>query len=110
MGQHTISEAKLVTLRLWLAGKDRLQIYGLFIILATFIILGLLYDFTVPFFEKPDELKHFALIQFIQRQSQLPVVRKGVYQPWDQEGTQPPLYHILAAMGAACGQAGPDWL
>jgi hypothetical protein len=24
-------------------------------------------------------------------------VRKGIYKPWDQEGTQPPLYHILAA-------------
>jgi len=66
-------------------------------IVAAFIALGLLYDFTVPFFEKPDELKHFAVIQHIRQTGQLPVVRAGVYHPWDQEGTQPPLYHLLAA-------------
>ncbi|MCB9076487.1 MAG: hypothetical protein H6631_02745 [Anaerolineaceae bacterium] len=75
----------------------RLERYGLIIILVAFTILGLLYDFTVPIFEKPDELKHFAVIQYIQTQRRLPVVREGVYKPWDQEGTQPPLYHLLAA-------------
>lgn len=112
MGQHIISEHESlkvsggciasetfrVFLKFW---TYPLQRHGLLIILGIFIILGLLYDFTVPIFEKPDELKHFALIQFIQRQRQLPVVREDVYQAWDQEGTQPPLYHILAAMGAA---------
>lgn len=71
--------------------------YGLPIILAVFILLGLLYDFTVPFFEKPDELKHFAVIQYLQTHGQLPIVTAGEYKPWDQEGTQPPLYHLLAA-------------
>ncbi|MBN1995798.1 MAG: glycosyltransferase family 39 protein [Anaerolineae bacterium] len=28
-------------------------------------------------------------------------MREGVYRPWDQEGTQPPLYHILAAVGVS---------
>lgn len=70
---------------------------GLFVILLAFTALGLLYDLTVPFFEKPDELKHFAVIQHLQDQSQLPTVEAGVYRPWDQEGTQPPLYHLLAA-------------
>ncbi|MEW5956132.1 MAG: hypothetical protein AB1801_00285 [Chloroflexota bacterium] len=67
------------------------------VILAAFTLLGLFYDLTVPFFEKPDELKHFAVIQYIQTWRRLPVVREGVYRPWDQEGTQPPLYHLLAA-------------
>ncbi len=71
--------------------------YGLGVILAIFVLLGLLYDVSVPFFEKPDELKHFAVIQYIQAQGRLPVVQAGVYKPWDQEGTQPPLYHLLAA-------------
>ena len=74
-----------------------LQRYGLTVIVIAFIGLGLMYDVTVPFFEKPDELKHFAVIQHIQDQWQLPVVEAGVYKPWDQEGTQPPLYHMLAA-------------
>ncbi|MCB0174033.1 MAG: hypothetical protein KDJ97_26180, partial [Anaerolineae bacterium] len=69
----------------------RFERYGLIVILTAFTILGLLYDFTVPVFEKPDELKHFAVIQYIQTHHQLPVVREGVYKPWDQEGTQPPL-------------------
>jgi hypothetical protein len=45
----------------------------------------------VPFFEKPDELKHFAVIQYIQTHHRLPVVQGDVYRPWDQEGTHPPL-------------------
>jgi hypothetical protein len=72
--------------------------YGLAIVLFVFSSLGLLYDFYVPLFEKPDELKHFAVIHFIQSHGQLPLVEAGVYQPWDQEGTQPPLYHLLAAL------------
>ena len=61
---------------------------GLFILLIAFTGLGLLYDFTVPLFEKPDELKHFAVIQYIQSHHNLPVVQPGVYKAWDQEGTQ----------------------
>jgi hypothetical protein len=49
-------------------------------------------------FEKPDELKHFALIQLIQSQHRLPVVDGTVVQAWDQEGTQPPFYHLVAAL------------
>ncbi len=74
---------------------------GLLIILILFTGLGLLYDINVPMFEKPDELKHFAVIQYIHTEHQLPVVRAGVYKPWDQEGTQPPLYHLLAAAATA---------
>ncbi len=69
----------------------------LILILLAFIGLGFLYDVNVPLFEKPDELKHFAMIQFIHTQWQLPTVKVGVYQLWDQEGTQPPLYHLLVA-------------
>src|SRR5262245_32561345 len=75
----------------------RLHRYGLLMILAAFIILACLYDFFVPFFEKPDELKHLAVIQFIQTHGALPVVQPDLYRAWDQEGTQPPLYHMLAA-------------
>src|SRR5512136_2154887 len=75
--------------------------YGIFLILTIFIVLAWFYDVAVPFFEKPDELKHFAVIQFIQTRQQLPVVQAGVYKPWDQEGTQPPLYHILAAVAVS---------
>jgi 4-amino-4-deoxy-L-arabinose transferase-like glycosyltransferase len=72
--------------------------HGLFLVLIAFTGLGLLYDFNVPLFEKPDEFKHFAVIQHIQAAGQLPVVKTGENKPWDQEGTQPPLYHILAAL------------
>lgn len=72
--------------------------HGLFLVLIAFTGLGLLYDFNIPLFEKPDELKHFAVIQHIQSEGQLPVVKAGENKPWDQEGTQPPLYHILVAL------------
>lgn len=71
--------------------------FGLIVILVAFTLLGLLYDRNVPLFEKPDELKHFAAIQYIQTRHRLPVVQAGVTTAWDQEGTQPPLYHLLAA-------------
>jgi len=67
-------------------------------LLLIFMGLGLRYDFNVPLFEKPDELKHFAVIQYIQSHHALPIVIAGVYEPWDQEGTQPPFYHLLAAL------------
>jgi 4-amino-4-deoxy-L-arabinose transferase-like glycosyltransferase len=83
-------------------GKQKIwkspETIGLGVILVSFIGLTFLYDITVPLFEKPDELKHFAVIQHIQTSDQLPVVREGIYRPWDQEGTQPPLYHLLTAL------------
>ncbi len=75
--------------------------FGLVVILVVFTLLGLLYDRNVPLFEKPDELKHFAVIQYIQTRHRLPVVRAEVTTAWDQEGTQPPLYHLLAAAAAS---------
>ncbi len=79
----------------------RYRRYGLAVILIFYVALSLLYDVTVPLFEKPDELKHFAVIQHIQSTHQLPVVQADIYHPWDQEGTQPPLYHILSAAASA---------
>jgi len=93
MNQNSISGADLVSGQRSAVGGE----LGLIIILIAFTGLALLYDFSAPIFEKPDELKHFAVIHYIQTRHQLPVVRKGIYKPWDQEGTQPPLYHILSA-------------
>jgi hypothetical protein len=78
-----------------------LQKFGLLLLLVAFILLGLLYDFSVPLFEKPDELKHFAVIQHLQTAHELPTVIPGVERAWDQEGTQPPLYHLLAALAVS---------
>jgi len=71
---------------------------GLLLIITAFTLISLLYDVTVPMFEKPDELKHFAVIQHIHAYHQLPIVESGIYRPYDQEGTQPPLYYLLAAL------------
>lgn len=75
--------------------------WKLLILLGLFVAIGLWYDVTVPLFEKPDELKHFALIQYLQTQHELPTVQAGVYRPYDQEGTQPPLYHGLVALAVS---------
>ncbi|MDM8527416.1 hypothetical protein QUF58_04320 [Anaerolineales bacterium HSG24] len=72
--------------------------FGLLIIILLYLGLGTLYDHDVPMFEKPDELKHFAVAQYMHAERKLPYVEAGVYQPYDQEGTQPPLYHALVAL------------
>ncbi|MDM8519916.1 glycosyltransferase family 39 protein [Anaerolineales bacterium HSG6] len=74
---------------------------GLLTILLLYLCLGLLYDHDVPLFEKPDELKHFAVAQHLHTERQLPYVEAGVYRPYDQEGTQPPLYHALVALSSS---------
>jgi len=75
--------------RIGLAVAHFIHQYGLAVILVAFTVLALLYDVNVPFFEKPDELKHFAVIQFIQTRRQLPVVQAGVYKSWIRKARSP---------------------
>ena len=59
--------------------------------------LGLMYDRATPIFEPPDEGYHFAVLRWIQQGHGLPVQQPGQASDWQQEGSQPPLYYILAA-------------
>jgi 4-amino-4-deoxy-L-arabinose transferase-like glycosyltransferase len=65
--------------------------------LAVFLILGVIYAAATPIFEKNDEDHHFALARHLAQGGGLPVQRPGIRTPWEQEGSQPPLYYVLIA-------------
>ncbi len=71
---------------------------GLWLILALFALLGLVYSVTIPLFEAPDELWHFNVVYEIAQSGSLPVQTDGVDNVWLREAGQPPLYHSLMAL------------
>ncbi len=66
-------------------------------LLAAFLLVGLLYLWATPVLEASDEPRHFAFADFISRHWTLPVQVPGELNPWNQAGSQPPLYYILVA-------------
>src|SRR6185436_5666902 len=78
------------------------------IIIGLHLALGLLYDWATPIFEAPDEGYHFAVIHWIGRGNGLPIQHLGEKTEWAQEGSQPPLYHLLVA-GLTFWIAMDDW-
>jgi hypothetical protein len=67
------------------------------IILAVFVALAAIYSVATPIFEASDEVSHYAVVQHIADTGALPVQQPGVKTPWEQEGSQPPLYYLLVA-------------
>ena len=67
------------------------------LLLAAFLLVGLLYMWATPVLEASDEPRHFAFAEFISRHWSLPVQVPGEVPPWNQAGSQPPLYYILVA-------------
>ena len=66
------------------------------VILALFVGLGMTYTLVVPIFEAPDELYHYPFVAHIAQGGALPVQRPNQGMMWQQEGSQPPLYYVLA--------------
>jgi 4-amino-4-deoxy-L-arabinose transferase-like glycosyltransferase len=66
-------------------------------ILLAFLLLATLYNLSTPVYESPDELQHAAFVAWLAEGKGLPVVDPQNPGPWDQEGTQPPLYYWLTA-------------
>ncbi len=71
---------------------------SLLALLALFVLLALVYTRATPPFEASDELWHMGMVQQLADAGALPVQRPGVATPWEQEGSQPPLYYWLAAL------------
>jgi len=65
-------------------------------ILVLFIGLGITYSLVVPIFEAPDELYHYPFVAHMAQGGALPVQRPNQGRMWQQEGSQPPLYYVLA--------------
>lgn len=70
----------------------------LWALLAVQVVLGLLYSLVAPVFEVSDELWHFAVVRELAEGRGLPVQDPAVTTPWEQEGSQPPLYYATAAL------------
>ncbi len=66
-------------------------------LLAAYAALATVYSAVTPIFEPPDEVYHFPLIDHIARTGRLPVQDPDHIGPWEQEGSQPPLYYLLSA-------------
>ena len=73
----------------------------LFPVLAAFALLGLAYSLAVPVFEAPDELQHYATVQYIARYWWFPPLGQPGEHLWDQEALQAPLYYWLGAAATA---------
>lgn len=66
------------------------------LIIALFLAVGSWYSLAVPPFEAPDELFHYAFARHLAAGNPLPVQDPEVEAPWEQEGSQAPLYYWLA--------------
>ena len=70
------------------------QRFALPILLAAFVTLALAYSMIVPLGEAPDEVSHWAYVQYLNEYRQLPPAEGAVLG----EAHQPPLYYLLAAV------------
>jgi len=67
------------------------------LILALFLTLGVIYSVVNPLFEAPDEVWHYEYVRWLAEGHGLPRPEQVGSAPWHQEGSQPPLYYLLAA-------------
>ncbi len=69
----------------------------LFLILTVYVLLAGVYSVVTPIFEASDELWHYPMVKYL-ADNGLSLPRPDATQPWRQEGGQPPLYYLLAAV------------
>ncbi len=63
--------------------------------IGLFFVLAVAYSFVVPPFETPDEPFHYAFARHLAQGNALPVQGAESGGPWEQEGSQAPLYYAL---------------
>jgi 4-amino-4-deoxy-L-arabinose transferase-like glycosyltransferase len=64
------------------------------VLLCAFVVLALAYSVIVPLGEAPDEVPHFAYVQFLAQQHRLPANEGAVLG----ESFQPPLFYVTGAL------------
>lgn len=72
--------------------------WGILVVLALFLALGLIYSAVTPIFEASDELWHYPFVKHLADGHRLPRQYPDQLGPWRQEGSQPPLYYALGAI------------
>ena len=79
--------------------SDRRPLVCLFVLLALYVVLALIYSLVTPVYEGPDEPMHYAYVRHLVETGQLPpLTGYGGGHPAHQETSQPPLYYITAAV------------
>lgn len=68
------------------------------VILVLFLALGIAYSILTPLFESPDEVWHYEYVRWLVEGNGLPTPEQVGSAPWHQEGSQPPLYYLAAAL------------
>jgi len=73
--------------------------WALAAVLADYLLAALAFGALIPVFEQPDEQAHYYVAQHVALTGALPVqaAAQDDRGPWEQEGSQPPLYYLLAA-------------
>jgi hypothetical protein len=70
---------------------------SLTILLLAYVMLAGIYSVVTPIFEASDEVWHYPMVKYVADHAAIPVQTPGVATAWRQEGSQPPLYYMLAA-------------
>lgn len=72
--------------------------FWLYTILLAYLALAVIYSIVTPLFEASDELWHYPMVKYLADNNfQLPPQDPANPAPWRQEGSQPPLYYMMAA-------------
>ena len=80
--------------------------FALPLTLTLFVALGFWYSMAVPAFETPDELYHYPFARHLAQGNPLPVQDAEATGPWNQEGSQAPLYYwIVGRLTAGIDQS-----
>jgi hypothetical protein len=72
--------------------------WPLIAISAAFLALGIYYSIANPLFESPDEVWHYEYVRWLVEDHGLPQPEQVGHAAWNQEGSQPPLYYLAAAL------------
>ena len=71
--------------------------FTFYALLAAFVVLALIFSFTVPLFEGPDEIWHYAFANHLASGGGLPVFDAEQPATFLRNGAHPPLYYALIA-------------
>lgn len=67
-------------------------------IVGAFLVLGTIYSVINPVFEAPDEPWHYLYVKHVADGEGLPVQGRPTTYAYQQEGSQPPFYYLVAAL------------
>lgn len=82
----------------WRPGSSRWIVLAPWVVILCFVLLGVAWSMIVPPFETPDEPYHYAFARHLSQGNSLPIQSAEGSGPWEQEGSQAPLYYMIAGL------------